>query len=232
MSVILIKDCPHCGIRSVAMNYQGYTRRRTEPKYFDVWFLLSCGNCSAGITAHFQILALKFDQSIAIVVDSKFAGSFSDVPFEFIELLPDRGVGNAPEGTPPRIVSYFDQAASSLANDNWDASGAMSRKCLDVATKMLARERLSEEDSAGILKAWLKNRIDLLCRAGLITSDIADLAMVIKDGGDDASHDEEPYSQEDATALLEFSKVFLTYVFTIPHMVASVQPANQEVESS
>jgi len=81
------------------------------------------------------------------------------------------------------------------------------------------------------LSAWLKQRIILLQEFGLLTSDIADLAMIIKDGGDDASHDEKPYTEKDAKALLEFSNVFLTYVFTIPQMVSSLQ-ANSNYEDS
>ncbi len=242
MSAILTHDCPYCGTRDVAMNYRGRTGKLTRKADFRSsintycdWFLLSCGSCKRGVLAGFAFRGDAHSHKVALenASSQNFEGTYFELDFQLKTLFPDRGAGNAPEGTPLRIVGLFDQATSNLANRNWDASGAMSRKCLDVATKVLARKKILEEnDLQSALKAVLKNRIELLHSHSLITDEIAELAMVIKDEGNDASHDEEEYTQEGATALVEFTKVFLTYVFTIPQMVASVKPVEQEADSS
>lgn len=119
----------------------------------------------------------------------------------------------------------FRQAISNIASSNWDAAGTMARKTLEVATKDIVRQRVTERTQQDqlIQKTWLKGRIQKLHALGFLTDGLSDLAFAIKDEGDGATHEEEPYTQNEAYDLVEYSRALLTYVYTIPGMVEHVK---------
>ena len=87
----------------------------------------------------------------------------------------------------------------------------MFRKALDVATKVL-------EPDPEIGKLF--HRIEALARDGRITSDMKDWAHEIRDVGNDAVHEAEPFSEKDTKDLQRFTELFLMYAFTLPGMLA------------
>jgi hypothetical protein len=66
---------------------------------------------------------------------------------------------------------YFDEAARSLKQGNWNASGAMSRKTLYTATKAIIR-KMNRENLAPLLQKMLKARIKAIGEKGLLTADL------------------------------------------------------------
>jgi hypothetical protein len=50
----------------------------------------------------------------------------------------------------------------------------------------------------------------------LLTPDLKDWAHQVRLGGNDAAHDEDPYTQEEAEELLSFADLYLTYVYSLP----------------
>jgi hypothetical protein len=136
-----------------------------------------------------------------------------------------------PEHLPEKVARPFQQAVSNISAENWDAAGTMARKALDVATRDLARARTSDEaEGDKIAKLWLRKRINALHEAGLLTRELSDLASILKDGGDEAAHDDDPYEEPEARKLISYAQAFLTYVYTVPGMVAEVasQPNGNE----
>ena len=85
----------------------------------------------------------------------------------------------------------------------------MFRKSLDVALKKVHPEG----------KGTLEKRINLLPDALGITPAMKAWAHNIRDLGNDAAHEEEPFTEDEAKALQSFSELFLTYVFTLPGMI-------------
>jgi hypothetical protein len=57
--------------------------------------------------------------------------------FALTDVLPRPRPSRAPDHLPVHLPNIFLQAANALKRGDWDASGAMSRKTLDVATKVL-----------------------------------------------------------------------------------------------
>lgn len=57
---------------------------------------------------------------------------------------------------------------------------------------------------------------------GRLTKELKDLGHFIRDEGNDAAHDETPYTEPEAKQLYKYTEVFLTYVFTIPDMLSRV----------
>lgn len=145
---------------------------------------------------------------------SKLTGEIS--LFEEIEILadyPERVQTTAPEHTPDRVANLFLQASKSLESGHPDASGSMSRKSLDVATKDLGAPR----------DVWLKARITWLYQQHRLTEQLKDWAEIIKDDGNSAVHDEAPFTIAEAKELLDFTELFLTYVYTLPGKISARQ---------
>src|SRR3954462_2719482 len=118
----------------------------------------------------------------------------------------------APDAVPANISRFYEQAADSLRVGNLDTAGVMFRKVLETSSK----EKIPSARDKPLVK-----RIDMLADAGLITSDMKLWAHEIRLGGNDAAHDEEPFTKADAERLEAFCNAFLQYAYTLPELVAS-----------
>jgi len=107
------------------------------------------------------------------------------------------------------------QAVDCLQRKNFDASGMMFRKTLDIATKSLGANPSKK----------LKSRIDELKNNQKITFDMAEWAHQIRIDGNDAAHEDELFTQEAAEALKDFTELLLMYTFTLPGMLAERKAA-------
>jgi hypothetical protein len=111
---------------------------------------------------------------------------------------------------PENVETFYNKGLENLAASRWDAAGAMFRKSLDVATKRLAPEHRSDS---------LFSRINKMVEAGHLTQALGDWSHEIRLEGNDAVHDDEPETKEDAGATQKFTEACLTYSFTLPAMV-------------
>ncbi|MXO96709.1 DUF4145 domain-containing protein [Erythrobacter aquimaris] len=116
-----------------------------------------------------------------------------------------------PEDLPPNIERFYLQGLENLAGQRWDAAGAMFRKTLDVATKLLDPENKKKN---------LFRRIEGLVASGLLTEAMGEWSHEIRLDGNDAVHDEEPETQEDGVAIQKFTEAFVRYSFSLPSLVA------------
>jgi len=85
----------------------------------------------------------------------------------------------------------------------------MSGKVVDVSTQqLLGAEARTFRD--------IRARIDALATKGRITRELQDWAHQIRIGRNDAAHDPDPYTSEEAEEQLDFVELYLTYVYTLP----------------
>lgn len=192
---IIKQTCPHCRTRGVA--FTAATEWHT-PKGRRALF--HCGSCSEGIIREF----------ISANQLSQLGGDLANHNVVLGEQWPTAPSGDAPEDTPSNVARFFEQGTSSLESSNFDAAGMMFRKTLEAATKIL------DADLAG---KTLVKRVDALTSSGRLTEDMAKWAHEVRLGGNDAAHEEEPFSMEEALALKNFTENFLRYVFTLPAAV-------------
>ena len=68
-------------------------------------------------------------------------------------------------------------------------------------------------------------RIDALHAAGKLTDALAAWAHLVRLDGNDATHEEKELSEAEIEQLRQFSKLFLTYSFTLPSKVATWRKA-------
>lgn len=125
-------------------------------------------------------------------------------------LWPTAAAPNAPKHLPDNIRSFYLQGLNSLGRGSYDAAGTMFRKSLDVALKRIYPEG----------RGTLQKRINTLPPELGITPAMKEWAHEIRDLGNDAAHEEEPFTEAEAKALHVFAEMFLTYAFTLPGMLA------------
>jgi len=131
---------------------------------------------------------------------------------EITELVPPDRKIRAPSHTPDNVKRYYIQGEDNLPT-NWDAAGVMYRKALEAALRVKFPE----------LEGSLMSRIDAAAREGKITAEMSDWAHRIRRLGNEAAHDEEPFSEHDAKTLSSFCHLVFLYLFTLPGMMTEAQ---------
>ncbi|WP_318761819.1 DUF4145 domain-containing protein [Aminobacter niigataensis] len=122
---------------------------------------------------------------------------------------------------PERIANLFREANECRQMTWYEAAGAMYRKTLDVATKHIYSHdaRLAERDPANALRS----RIKALGELKILEPDIVELADVAALDGNDATHDVDPYTAEEAEALEDLTQDLLDRLFVRPARLAAVK---------
>src|SRR5229473_2748225 len=203
MATSVFNDCPHCTAKRMGFTLVGETS--LAPVRKNGWMVLfTCNKCQGGLVAEY-IKQVEYGVSTP-------GGCNADptkLGFDLVKLYPGTMPQVMPAFTPVPLDRFYNQAVDALRSGNPDASGAMSRKVVDVSTKKLLGEDSKKYNT-------IKQRIDALAENGALTSDLKDWAHVVRLEGNDASHDEDPYTQEEADELLSFVELYLTYVYTLP----------------
>jgi Domain of unknown function (DUF4145) len=199
-------DCPHC--RTAKAGFAGNAAYVQAPPGQHQFFimLLQCLVCGEGIIAKF--LNPTGDPN---AIGRWIQGQSPIGAIRLLEHWPSQIETKAPEHTPPNVASYYLQGMDNLARKNFDAAGTMFRKSLDAALRRL-------DPSA---KGTLQLRIDNLPAAVAITPAMKEWAHQIRELGNDAAHEEDPFTLDEATTLQAFSELFLTYTFTLPGMLTA-----------
>ncbi|MGQ0523352.1 MAG: DUF4145 domain-containing protein [Betaproteobacteria bacterium] len=195
---VLALDCPHCHVQNVQFISVADHAHRNDGWYTSFFV---CNSCSGGIAAQICSHDLKAPHS--------FKGNLQAGRFTITEIYPTADVNAAPDHTPDNIAAFYVQAVDALRRKHHDAAGAMCRKVVDTATRKL------DPQVTGRLVA----RIDKLADSHKITPALREWAHAIRLDGNDASHDEDPFSSEEATDICNFCELFLMYVFTLPGML-------------
>lgn len=188
----------HVAARAIASHVNS-----KDASFFTVAFI--CPACELGVFA----VAERKQTALAPM---EIGGLLTDSGYKIHKVFPERRPIEAPEHTPDHVARPFIQALDNLRRSNWDAAGAMCRKALDVATKQIAAGQ-------GVHAAVLKQRIDKLAAAHLIPPSLREWAHIIRDDGNDAAHDEDPFTESEASELVAFTELFLQYVFSLPGML-------------
>ena len=125
------------------------------------------------------------------------------------------------EHIPERIAGLFREANECRQMTWYEAAGAMYRKTLDVATKHIYSHdaRLKDKEPAQALRVRIKS----LGEMKILDGDIVELADVAALDGNDATHDVDPYTKEEAEALEDLTLDLLDRLFVRPAKIAAVK---------
>lgn len=211
----LVADCPRCGAARITTDVKSSNYVGPQYKwklYFEVFAV--CRHCSKSTIFR---LALKNIQAADVIKTDTDVASMRSALNDLFDItgyvsLKDRAAIDAPKYLPSDIQATFDEAAMCLAVQCWNASAAMLRLCIDLATKPM----LPEEDVAGLNRRTRRDlglRLPWLFDNGFLPNDLRDLAKCIREDGNDGAHDGS-LQKADAEDLLDFTKVLLDRVFT------------------
>ena len=204
MASMLVADCPHCGIRNTAFSIRdGFPASSSRPGYA----FAQCHSCGCGVLVTHQNIHPKQHWKLL-----HYTG-INPAP-------PDTG---APKHTPDPAADFFRQAAESRNAGNRDAAGMMYRKALESALKQFSTDH----------KLSLYDRIQDLGKGHKLTPSLVKWAHTIRLKGNDAAHDDAPFTRQDADQLHTFTDLVFRYLFTLPGMLrearseGSVEPTGK-----
>ena len=123
-----------------------------------------------------------------------------------------------PDHLPEDVARAFNEAATSVAVECWNAAGAMFRACVDLTTRPMLPPL--PEGEVPPIPPW-KVRRDLGLRLAWLFDNnhlpesLRDLSQCIREDGNDAAH-QVSLRKEDAEDMEDFVIALLTRIFTEP----------------
>ena len=194
----MVADCPHCGTRKSAFTvHNGFGCIDSQPGYA----LAQCHSCGHGVLVRHWSSGSKqnwFDLDHGMIIPEP----------------PDTG---APRHTPDRAADFFRQAAESRNAGLLDAAGTMYRKALESALKQCSTDQNANQ------RLPLYDRIQALGNDHVLTPSLVEWAHSIRLMGNDAVHDDQPFTREDADQLHTFTDLVFRYLFTLPGMLSEAR---------
>ncbi len=214
---VLLHDCPHCGGGKMTFQVCAQNQWKSDGPivYWDVMAI--CANCQRAILAAIN----GNSRQSGYVAPMSAPNPLHNNMYRLTAVVPNPPPLNAPEYTPENIGSTFRQSMDNLRRGNWDACGMAGRKALDLATKHLDPSLAGKK---------LVDRIDALAAAYRITPDLKEWAHEVRRLGNDAAHDDDPFSKDDAESLIQFTRTFLEYAFTLPGSLAKRRAEKAKTE--
>jgi hypothetical protein len=203
-----VADCPRCG--AIRSTHDTFSSVITSIEYsWQQWAEIACicRTCHK-MSVHLvsrRLSEREFEKFFGGVESlnslQTYARSLNDiVKFERHLTLRDKVGKPVPEHLPIPISQVVSEGNIALANQCWNAAGAMYRLALDLATKSLLPE---EGEPAAKIRRNLGLRMPWLFDKNLLPNDLRPLAECIQQDGNDGAHDG-TLSHEDAEDLHDF----------------------------
>ena len=217
----VVADCPRCGARHMTFDVHTdvYIGARhgwlTEHEIAVV-----CRRCKRISILKIEITAIEDKHEFR--QDGEVTKSKGDLEprfrkIGFLDVSDLEGVTDPPDYLPPEIASAFSEGAKCMSIKCYNASAAMFRLCLDLATKPLLPNvtETAVPQPSKYERFNLGARIDWLIKQGKIPAALAGLAHSVRQDGNDGAHDGS-LDDKDAADLLDFTIAVLERQFTEP----------------
>ena len=200
-------DCPHCGTKQAS--FQILSEFHSPLSKGRIYAFVICGinTCQKAATAVFQVHLTTHGYSGS---SNELVSGFSQYPskFLFVDFYPKPETPEIPEHLPENVNTYYLEAVNNVKSSP-NAAGMMFRKTLDTGLKKI--------DPGA--KGNLLDRIKSAAETGKITQDMADWADRIRLDGNDAAHEEDPFTPQQAEELHLFTRLVMMYLFSLPGML-------------
>ena len=209
-----VSNCPHCRTEKMAFGCHGQTKVGSggANSYWNT--LCVCRKCERGIV-------VMFSQSHSRVDPMSCDGDPTNSGFGVIAIYPAPSKIEAPYSVPDGIADNYREGENNFERNNFTSAGMMFRRVLDRSTKRLAPSQKGKK---------LYHRIEWLANEQKITTELKDLAHFIRDDGNDASHEDEEFTEESARQMKDFTYLFLMYTFTLPQLVEDARKKDEPAD--
>lgn len=211
-----VRDCVRCGVKKINHNFIGESFvARHGDQHREI--AGACADCR-------QVSVYQWFPGSGSVTEQMTSGNIEKLAFSKLSSDAVRIATTAAELSehiPERIAGLFREANECRQMTWYEAAGAMYRKTLDVATKHIYSHdhRLAEKQPAQALRVRIKS----LGEMNILGEDIVELADVAALDGNDATHDVDPYSKDEAEALEDLTLDLLDRLFVRPAKIAAVK---------
>lgn len=215
----LVADCPRCGSNSITFELLGaiHTRTLYEWQYWYEVFAI-CRRCRRSTVF---VLADSVDADYKAVHKTGLLNIDEAVNryvrIEGIITLKDRAEIEAPEHVPEAIGNVFREGATCLKVDCWNAAGTMFRLCIDLVTRGLLPEQVTEGLNQRIRRN-LSLRLPWLFDNQLLPESLRELSTCVREDGNDGAH-AGTLGKKDAEDLLDFTRILLERTYTEPERI-------------
>lgn len=212
---ILVQDCQRCGANAITFDIRGDVPTNHVDGKMSFEVLLQCRGCR-----QCSLAKLKAATALTGILN---AGTITDLPgnIDFLDFLgfvtlADNATFAAPDHLPPLIKNCFDEGARCFSIGAFNASAAMFRLTLDLASK--AKLPDTPADTGGPNRDQrnrLHDRLEYLFANKIIFDELRELANCVREDGNDGAHDGN-LTKEDTEDLIDFTEQFLLRAFTEP----------------
>ena len=216
MAAELVANCPRCGAQSITFDLTQEHHYRTDYGW-QYWFEAFCV-CRRCKRSTIFLLSQNVDVDKEPVHRSglvKVGGAVNRyMDIEGFINIKDTASTAPPDHVPKDIKTVFQEGATCLAVNCYNAAGTMFRLCVDLAT----RSKLPKDDAEGLnakVRRDLGLRLPWLFDQGLLPGDLRELSTCVKDDGNDGAH-AGTLKKEDAEDLLDFTSALLERMYTEP----------------
>lgn len=197
---ILRRDCPHCPASQVAFELKWNEHPANQLNDPRLWTCVAtCGACCRPISFVATNTQQRADPP------SSFGGEIEPL-WNVPQTWPSRIATSAPPFTPLPVANRFRQGENAFQRGDWNAAVAMYRSALDIATKGME----------GVPEGLFFPRLKWLHEQHRITPDMRAWADHVRVEGNEALHDPDDFTEDDAKPLRLFTEMFLRYVFELP----------------
>lgn len=226
---VLVADCPRCGSDKITFDVLGGTYMGMRHGWQRIYELYSvCRHCESSTI----FLVNQKEPGVEEITRGmqqilSFKGSLNNV-FDVVRYISLRDVSNEtpPEHLPDEIRNAFNEGATCMAVQCWNAAGAMFRLCVDLATKPL----LPLEEADGLttkVRRDLGLRLPWLIKTGFLPAGLGDLSSSIREDGNDGAH-VGSLTRDDAEDILDFTRALLERLYTEPERLKVAQQRRKD----
>ena len=215
----LVADCPRCNANKMTFDLRAATvvgiNYSWQQKY-EAFCI--CRHCSK------TTIFILTDKGIPEKESSIKQGlaSVKGAANDYVNVLgyistKDREAETPPEHLPVDIAAVFNEGATCIAVDCYNAAATMFRLCVDLATK----ELLPKDEVAGLtskVRRDLGLRLPWLFDNKVLPEALRDLSHCIKEDGNDGAH-AGTLTKLDAEDLLDFTFALLERIYTEPKQI-------------
>ena len=205
-------DCPHC--KSKESSFLLVSEIRSQTDHFSWYTMVRCGVCKDISLSHLMD-SQSFSNGRFIGGSPMDTGRTSSISerYKIIALFPEVEESLVPEALPDNVGASFIEAEKAIANGLYSSAGACYRKSVERALKVLHPEG----------KGTLSARIRQLSSTQKLPETLIVLLDHVRIFGNLSVHDEdEDPTKDDCDIERDFTRLFLTYSFSLPARVAKL----------
>lgn len=221
MSAVIVGNCPRCGASNSTFDCHYASLRFVKYNWqmnFELYVI--CRHCKGGsILLASERSDAEYDKTHKNGLLSHKDSLNNWVNIDGYISMKDENSHKAPEFTPQRIASAFDEGAKCLAVECWNAAGAMFRLCIDLTTKEIFPAQAQVKRR---VRRELAARLEWLFANGHLPASLKDLSSCVREDGNDAAHAGN-LSKVDSEDLAEFSAILLERIFTEPERIKQAE---------